>query len=203
MVKPVRVRTVWFKKEGERPASELASVLAATVWRLCDKAVDNLSKADYDIVTPQRGFKIIAELACFLVHYVDRLVFERVDDDRRAEIVSATGLRVAEIMEDNILDFTGGVKDPDYDYQAGFIDLMNRRMADYSEFEFPADKASFQALRFLSLQIREVMDRSDQSWIQDQLMDIEVPEMMGTLKKNVDGFFPVEEPEDGDQGSGE
>ncbi|MEW6678007.1 MAG: hypothetical protein AB1421_08800 [Pseudomonadota bacterium] len=190
MVKPVRVRTTWFKQDGERPVDDVASVLAATSWRLADKAVDNLSKADYDIVTPQRGFRIIAELACFLVHYADRLVYGRVDEAKRLEIVSATGIRVAEIMEDNILDFTGGQKDPDYDYKQGFIDLLNTRMADYSEFEFPTDKASFQALRFLSLQIRDVMDNTDKSWIQDQLMDIEVPEMMGTMKKSVDGFYP-------------
>ena len=47
-----------------------------------------------------------------------------------------------------------------------------------------------QFLRFLSLMIREVMEKTDQSWIQDQLMDIEVPEMMGTMKKQVDGFYP-------------
>jgi hypothetical protein len=65
------------------------------------------------------------------------------------------------------------VRDPDYDYQDGYIDLLNRRMADYSEFDFPDDKASFQALRFLSLMMREGMEKSDQTWIQDQLMDIE------------------------------
>jgi len=192
MVKPVRVRTTWFRKEVERPVEETASVLASTAWRLADKAVDNLSKADYDIVTPQRGFRIIAELACFLVHYADRLVYGRVDEDKRGEIVSALGLRVAEVMEENILEFTGGQKDPDYDYRQGFIELLNTRMVDYSEFEFPTDKASFQALRFLSLQIRDVMEDSDKSWVQDQLMDIEVPEMMGTLKKAVDGFYPPE-----------
>ena len=192
MVKPVRVRTTWFRKEVERPVEETASELASTAWRLADKAVDNLSKADYDIVTPQRGFRIIAELACFLVHYADRLVYGRVDEDKRGEIVSALGLRVAEVMEENILEFTGGQKDPDYDYRQGFIELLNTRMVDYSEFEFPTDKASFQALRFLSLQIRDVMEDSDKSWVQDQLMDIEVPEMMGTLKKAVDGFYPPE-----------
>lgn len=191
MVKPVRVRTVWFKKEGERPAQEVATVLASTAWRLADKAVDNLSKADYDIVTPQRGFRIIAELASFLVHYTDRLVYGRVDETRRAEIVTATGLSLAHNMEENILEFTGGQRDPEYDYQQGFIDLLNTRMQDYAEFEFPVDKASFQALRFLSLQIRDIMEDSDKTWIQDQLMDIEVPEMMATMKKAVDGFYPA------------
>ncbi|NWG86272.1 MAG: hypothetical protein HXY26_01980 [Hydrogenophilaceae bacterium] len=192
MVKPVRVRTVWFNKDGkQRSEEETASVIASTIWRLCDKGIDNLSKADYDIITPQRGFKIIGELSCFLVHYTDRLVYGRIDEDSRSALISAIGKRLAEIMEQNILDFTGGQKDPDYDYQAGYIDLLNRRMVDYAEFEFPTDKASFQALRFLSLMVREVMDKSDKTWIQDQLMDIEVPEMLGTLKKQVDGFYPA------------
>lgn len=188
----LRVKTVWFKQEGEqRDASEVATVIASTIWRLCDRSIDNLSKADYDIITPQRGFRIIAELACFLAHYVDRLVYGRVDEADRAALVSAVGRRLAEVMEENILELTGGQKDPEYDYQAGFIELLNQRMADYSAFEFPEDKASFQALRFLSLQIREVMESTDQSWIQDQIMDIEMPEMMGTVKKNVDGFYPT------------
>jgi len=190
MVKPMRVKTVWFKKEGERPSQEVSTVLASTIWRLADKAVDNLSKADYDIITPQRGFRVIAELTCFLAHYTDRVIYGRVSEDQRAEIISATGLRLAEIMEDNILDFTGGQKDPEYDYKQGFIDLLNARMADYSEFEFPVDKADFQALRFLSLQIREVMENSDKTWIQDQIMDIEVPDMLGAMKKSLDGFYP-------------
>lgn len=190
MVKPVRVRTTWFKQDDARPLEETASVIATNIWRLADKAVDNLSKADYDIVTPQRGFRIIGELTCYLVHYADRLVYGRFDEALRAALISATGLRLAAIMEENILDFTGGVKDPEYDYQQGYIDLLNTRMGDYSEFEFTADKASYQALRFLSLQVREVMQDSDKSWIQDQLIDIEIPDMMGTLKKTIDGFYP-------------
>jgi hypothetical protein len=186
----LRVKTVWFKKEGERPAEEVATVLASTIWRLADKTIDNLSKANFDIITPERGFKIIGELTCFLVHYVDRLAFDRMDDARRQNLVSAVGVRLAEIMEQNILDFTEGTLDPDYDYQDGYIDLVNRRMTDYSEFEFPENKASYQALRFLSLMVREGMEKSDQTWIQDQLMDIEVPEMMGMVKKSMDGFFP-------------
>lgn len=186
----LRVKTVWFKKEGERPPEEVATVLASTIWRLGDKAIDNLSKADFDIITPQRGFKIIGELSCFLVHYIDRLAFERMDDAKRGELISAVGVRLAEIMEQNILDFTGQQSDADYDYQDGYIDLLNRRMNDYAEFEFPEGKASFPALRFLSLMIREAMEQGDQTWIQDQIMDIEMPEMMGMVKKNVDGFFP-------------
>lgn len=189
----LRVKTTWFNKEGERPPEEVATVMASMLWRLADKAIDNLSKADYDIITPQRGFKIIAELTCFLVHYMDRLAFERLDDSMRQELISATGIRLAEVMEQNILDFNEGERDPEYDYQDGYIELLNKRMVDYSEFaEFtlPNGKPNFQPARFLSLMIREDMEKTDQSWIQDQLMDIEVPAMMEMAKKNMDGFYP-------------
>lgn len=193
MAAPTRVKTVWFKKDGvQRGPEEVATALAATIWRMADRAVDDLSKADYDIVTPQRGFKIIAEITAFAVHYVDRLVYGRISDEERARLVNAVGRRLAEIMEDNILSFTGGQKDPDYDYRQGYIDMLNARMTEYAHYEFSADKASFQALRYLSLQIREVMERSDQPWIQDQIMDIEMPQIMGTVKKQVDGFYPMQ-----------
>jgi len=189
----LRVKTTWFKKEGERPPEEVATVMASMLWRLADKAIDNLSKANFDIITPQRGFKIIAELTCFLVHYIDRLAFDRMDDAQRQELVSATGIRLAEVMEQNILDFNDGERDPDYDHQEGYIELLNKRMQDYAEFAeitLPDGKPSFQASRFLSLMIREDMEKTDQSWIQDQLMDIEVPAMMVMAKKNMDGFYP-------------
>jgi hypothetical protein len=191
MAAPTRVKTVWFKKEGERPIEEIATALATTIWRMADRAIDNLSKADYDIITPERGFKIIGELTAFAVHYVDRLVFERMSDKKRGDLISAVGVRLAETMEDNILDFTEGVKDPDYDYEQGYIDMLNARMVEYAHYDFPDDRPSFQAMRYLSLQIREGMEARDQTWIQDQIMDIEMPEILGTVKKQVDGFFPV------------
>lgn len=191
MAAPTRVKTTWFKKEGERPAEEIASALATTIWRMADRTIDNLSKADFDIVTPQRGFKIIGELTAFAVHYVDRLIFPRMSDEARGEVISALGVRLAEVMEDNILEFTEGVKDAEYDYQQGYIDMLNSRMTEYAHYEFPDDRPSFQALRYLSLQIRDDMEKSDQTWIQDQIMDIEMPEILGTVKKQVDGFYPT------------
>jgi hypothetical protein len=190
MAAPTRVKTVWFKKEGERPVEDVATALATTIWRMADRAIDNLLRADFDIITPQRGFKIMGELTAFAVHYVDRVLFPRLSDKARGEIVSALGVRLAEIMEDNILDFTEGVKDPDYDYEQGYIDMLNARMTEYAHYDFPDDRPSFQALRYLSLQIREDMEKSDQTWIQDQIMDIEMPEILGTVKKQVDGFYP-------------
>ena len=188
MVKPVRVRTIWFKKDGERSPEEIATAVATTTWRVADKAVDNLGRENYDIITPARGFKLIAEFVAFLVHYCDRMAYATLSPERRIAVLQAVSKRPGELMEENILSVAG--PDGDRNFKAEFIDFLNRRFEDYSEFEFPNDeKASFPALRFLSLQIRDEMGDNDKTWIMDQIMDIEMPEMMGTVRKSFMGLL--------------
>ena len=188
MAMPIRVKTVWFKKDGERTAEEIASAVATTTWRVADKAVDNLGRENYDIITPERGFKLIAEFLAFLVHYCDRMAYATLSSERRMAVLQAVSLRLAEVMEQNIHTMVG--KDDGRDYKKEFIDFLNRRFAEYAEFEFPEDdKASFPALRFLGLQIRDEMDDKDKTWVMDQIMDIEMPEMMGTVRKSFKGLL--------------
>lgn len=188
MVKPVRVRTVWFKKDGERSPEEIATAVASTVWRVADKAVDNLGRENYDIITPARGFKLIAEFVAFLVHYCDRMAYASLTPERRVAVLQAISNRLGEVMEENIISVVG--PDPSRNFKAEFIDFLNRRFNDYAEFEFPDDeRASFPALRFLGLQIREEMGENDKTWIMDQIMDIEMPEMMGTVRKSFKGLL--------------
>ena len=188
MVKPVKVRTIWFKKDGERTADEIASAVASTTWRVADKAVDNLGRENYDIITPARGFKLIAEFVAFLAHYCDRMAYATLSPERRITVLQAVSNRLGEVMQENIIEMIG--TDATRNYKAEFIDFLNRRFNDYAEFEFPDDeKASFPALRFLSLQIREEMGDDDKTWIMDQIMDIEMPEMMGTVRKSFMGLL--------------
>lgn len=183
----MRVKTVWFKKESEaRAPDQTATVIASVIWRLADKTVTNLSKADYDIITPQRGFKIIAEMIAFLVHMTDRLIYERADETRRGALIQALGVRLAEIMEQNIHSIVG---DDGFDYQSNFLDMLNRRMEDYATFDFPADQPDFSARRYLGSCILDMMEKRDQPWVIDQMMELEAPEALETLRKTVNGLF--------------
>ena len=188
MAMPIRVKTVWFKKDGERSAEEIASAVATTIWRVADKAVDNLGRENYDIITPERGFKLIAEFVAFLVHYCDRMAYASLTPERRMAVLQAVSVRLAEVMEQNIHSMVG--TGDGRNYRQEFIDFLNRRFADYAEFEFPdEEKASFPALRFLGLQIRDEMDEKDKTWVMDQIMDIEMPQMMGTIRKSFKGLL--------------
>ena len=188
MAMPIRVKTVWFKKDGERTADEIASAVATTTWRVADKAVDNLGRENYDIITAERGFKLIAEFLAFLVHYCDRMAYATLPSERRMAVLQAVSHRLGEVMEQNVHSMVG--KDDGRDYKKEFIDFLNRRFEEYAAFEFPEDdKASFPALRFLGLQIRDEMGDNDKTWVMDQIMDIEMPEMMGTVRKSFKGLL--------------
>jgi hypothetical protein len=182
----MRVKTVWFKRQGERPIEDLASVIASNLWRLADKLVDNLSKVEYDIVTPARGFKIIAEVTAYGLHLCDRRAYSALPPEKRAALIQAIGARLADTMEQNVRELVG---QDGRDYRAEYIAMLNRRAEDYASFDIPDTGASFPALRFLGLQIREGMEEHDQHWVMDHVMDIEMPELLGTLKKTLDGLF--------------
>jgi hypothetical protein len=183
----LRVKTVWFRNAGGRSAAEVATVLASTVWRLADTTVSNLSRADCDIVTPERGIRILGEVAAFLLHMSDRSVYGRIPDEERAQLIQSAGKRLAEMVVNNLREMR---VDDGFDYRANFIDMLNRRGEDYATFECRTDHPGFPILRYLGLAVRELMLESDQPWVIDQIMELQAPEALGTLNKTIDGFYP-------------
>ena len=183
----LRIKTVWFRKDGDsRGAKETAGAIASILWRLSDRAMINLPKADYDIITPQRGFTIMAELMAFMVHLCDRMLYDRVDEDQRTPMIQALAKRLAEIIEDNIHTVVG---DHDHPYQDDIVSLFNKRSADYATFDFIPEKPNFAVLRCLGNHIRETMEERDQPWIIDQIMELEIPKIVETVRKTVDGLL--------------
>jgi hypothetical protein len=184
----IRVKTNWFR-EGDDPRGpqEQASAFAITLWKLADKAVINLSNADYDIITPQRGFTLLAELIAYMVQLIDRMVHGRIDDEERAELIGALGVKMAEILESNIHDV---MNDPNHPYIEAILGKFNQRWNDYASFDFDPEAPNFQVKRYLANCIREVMETRDQSWIADQIIEIEAPAFIGPIKKQVEAFYP-------------
>lgn len=188
----LRIKTTWFRKEAGRAADETASVLALNFWKMANKAVDDISKADYDIVHPGRGFGLIAEMGAFMLHIADRLLYGRVDEVRRAALIESAGVHLAEYVEKNIQDFVNDDNDK-RDYIGEFLDFLNRRTADYETFEFPAEEPNYAIKRYLANVIRERMEIQDQMWIIDQIIEFQAPEAIETVQKLIDGFFPKDE----------
>lgn len=189
----LRIKTTWFRREGGRAADETASVLALTFWKMANKSVDDISKADYDIIHMGRGFGLIAEMGAFMLHVADRRLYGRVDEERRAALIESTGVHFAEYVEKNITDFLNDDND-ERDYVGEFLDFLNRRTADYETFEFPPEEPNYAIKRYLANVIRDRMETHDQTWIIDQIIEFQAPEAIDTVNKLIDGFFPKAEP---------
>ena len=188
----IRIKTTWFRKDAGRAEDETASVLALTFWKMASKAVDDISKADYDIVNPGRGFGIIAEMGAFILHITDRMLSDRVDEERRTALIGAAGVKLGEFMATNIHDLLNDETDK-RDYQGEFLDFLNRRTEDYETFDFPPDEPNYAIKRYLANVMRERMEAHDQTWIIDQIIEFQAPEAIENVTKLIDGFFPRQE----------
>ena len=187
----LRIKTTWFRKDAGRAADETASVLALNFWKMANKSVDDISKANFDIIDIGRGFGLIAEMSAFMIHIGDRMLYGRVNEDRRTALIESTGVHLAEHVETNIRDFLNDERD----YQAEFLDFLNRRTEDYETFEFPPEEPNYAIKRYLANVIRERMQGADKTWILDQIIEFQAPEAIETVQKLIDGFFPKAEPE--------
>ena len=68
----------------------------------------------------------------FQVHLVDRLLFEdNADVKFRSEVMNSLGKQASRIMQENCEDLFGPG-----DYKSGYINTLNLRSSEYSEFEF-------------------------------------------------------------------
>ena len=186
----LRIKTTWFRKEANRAPDETASVLALNFWKMANKSVDDISKADFDIVHLGRGFGLMAEMCAFMLHIADRMLYGRVDEERRTALIEAAGLNLAEYMETNIQDLLNDDKD-ERDYQGEFLDFLNRRSEDYATFEFPPEEPNYAVKRYLANMMRDRMEAQDQTWIIDQVIEFQAPEAIETVQKLINGFFPA------------
>lgn len=177
----MRIKSTWRKGFAPKGMKENGSVLASISWRLAEHALMNMQRHDYEISGAQQSFTLMAEILAFLIQVGDRIAYRELDQDERIELVNALAQRVAEILDDNIRGFIGDT--PGSDYKQQFIAKVNRRAADYAGFGYGDKGPDFAFKRFLALCIMDAMSDKDKTWVIDQIMDIEVPEMVGAMEK--------------------
>jgi len=181
----VRVKSRWNVKGKDRAPEEVAGALAFIAWRIAGNTVLNLENEDYQTETQAQRLDIIAEVLAFLVHLVDRLAYGKIDESDRPRYIGTLGLRLADIMHDNRIDAEGPGE-----YRNAFIDLVNERMDAYAELPFADGEPGFGMRRYLGDRVAEAMGPKHNKWITQQVMDIEVPEALETLRKGLRNLLP-------------
>ena len=185
----MRIRSKWSAKNRDRTPEEIAGVVGFIAWRICTQAVLELENNDFQTDTQVQRLAIIWEFAAFLIHVTDRMMFDRMDEEERAIFISAMAKAMAQTMQDNMEDFLGnGMYKPD------LINTLNLRMNEYSKFGYSEESGpSFPMLRYFGECVTAVMGERQKKWVTTQIIDIEAPDAIKTLKRGIANLLPEEE----------
>ena len=178
----MRVKSKWHKTDKPKTPQQVASVIAFIIWRVTEETVTHIQKDKFEIASNQQAFAMIEEFLAFFIQLTDRVAYMRLGGDLRGPVVQATAKRLAEILEENQLIRLG--PPGEQSYQARFIALLNGRLGDYAMFDY-ADEPDYPTLRYLGNRIMDLMPKQDQSWIIDQIIEIEAPEAIKNVLKGL------------------
>lgn len=185
----MRIKTRWNKQDKARSIQEVASALGFTMWRIGQTALLNLENEGFQTDTQLQRVEVMQEFMAFLIHMVDRMAYERMDDEERGEFVTAVARKIADYVQDNTRDCIG-----DGDHRAPFIARLNQRMDDFAEFAVVDNEPSFQMLRFFGDRMTEVLGERQRKWVSTQVIDIEAPNGMKTLRRAMASLVPEQQP---------
>ena len=185
----IRIKSRWHHSERNESRhkgfADSAGALAFIVWRLSVEHARELHREGFDYASDRERIRVISEYCAFALQLVDRLAHRRVGDDARATLVVALGRRLADLMQDNLLDVAGPGE-----YRAPFVEMLNDRLEDYSRFAFDEAGPDFEALRYLGDRVMRSMGISQTNrWVMDHVMEISAPELFGKVSASVDDLL--------------
>ena len=179
----MRMRSRWFKQDKQRSLPEIAGVLGFISWQIAVERVKNMERWQYNVNEPERTLAVLSEYLIFLAHVTDRILFESFTFDQRTEFITALVKKIADTLDDNRADI-GTVDKTRQD----FIDYLNQRFDEYSEYEFYESSAepSYSMYRFFGQNISKSMGQDNDKGVAEQIIEIEGPLALETLKKAID-----------------
>lgn len=165
---------------SEKTLQDHASALSFIVWRQALNGAIDLH-ADFRYDDDRQRVGVISELLAYQIQHIDRLCHPRFEDSERAVLLNSLCARVSEHMQENLQDIAGPG-----DYRTPFIDMLNRRFEDYSQFEYDDMVPAYDTLRYLGRQVLDIMGEDQTNrWIIEQIIDIEAPALTAQVDKSV------------------
>jgi len=188
----LRIKNQWFQSGAPKSAEQTASAMAFIVWRVTQNMVKQMREAKFDIDVGPQYFAFMREVLAFLVLVVDRMVFERMTPEQRADFLGALVRREGEILEESQLEWLGEPPTGLDSWRNQFIDLCNELGEAYAEFGAGPDGPDFGFVRYFGSRVEQVMPVKDRRWVIDQMMAYEVPEALEMVKRGLDGVLSTE-----------
>ena len=178
----IRIKSQWFRDGATKTPKQTASAMAFIAWRVAQNMLKQMRSADFDIEVGPQYFAFTREVLVFLTQVLDRMAYERMGVEGRAEFITALVRRVAEVLQENEDGLLGAPPAGQPSHYDEFIDLFNELVDHYADFGYGPDGPDFAFVRYLGHRIEVLMPEKDQRWVVDQIMATEVPEAVEILK---------------------
>ena len=180
-----RIKKGWSQKDRARSPEDIGSAISFNIWQISGQGVLDLENEGFQTDTASQRLDVITEYVAYLVQLVDRFLFEGFDLDRRKGLITATGLHLASIMQDNRQDTDGTG-----DFTTDFLKVLNSRIGEYSNCQLDEKEGpSFVFLRLLGDHVTAQMGEKDAKWITSYVIDIVGKKMYDDITRVLPGLL--------------
>lgn len=186
----IRIKTKWSSKVREVSVEETVSVLAFNCWKIGMQTLLEIENENFQIDTQQQRIAIIEEVVAFLIHALDRMVHETLNDEDRGILIQLYAQKMADHVQDNARDFSG-----DGDYRTPFYEKLNQRFIGYADTKWNEEKtqAGFAMGRQFANNVVDALGSRDIKWALDYLQQVLLPDFFALYLKTVKSVGLVEE----------
>ena len=186
----IRIKTKWSNKVRDVSVEETVSVLAFNCWKIGMQTLLEIENENFQIDTQQQRIAIIEEVVAFLIHSLDRMVHDTLNDEDRGILIQLYAQKMADHVQDNARDFSGNG-----DYRSPFYEKLNQRFIGYADTTWNDEKnqAGFSMGREFANNVINTLGSRDQKWALDYLQQVLLPDFFSLYLKTVKSVGLVEE----------
>lgn len=188
----IRIKSQWFRSGAAKTPQQTASAMAFIAWRVAQNMLKQMRSAHFDIDIGPQYFAFTREVLVFFTQVLDRMAYQRMGAEGRAEFITALVKRVAEVLQENEDSLLGTPPPGAPSHYDEFIELFNELADHYGDFGFDDKGPDFAFVRYLGHRIEALMPQKDQRWVVDQIMAAEVPVALEMLQRAMDNVLSTE-----------
>ena len=191
----MRIKSRWHDKSRPKSLEQIASAMGFNIWKMASTTANKMYNNGFNFRDNAQLLDVIGELVIFLLQLTDRVAYEQLDDEDRQQFTSGVARHLIGTMVENRVEELGPG-----DYQAPFIDKLNQRLDAYSEFSLVDGNPSYPMLRFLGEQVEALMGGTQNKWVKEQVMEVEAPELIKSLKRGIEPLLASREEDESSSG---
>ena len=184
----VRTKGKFHNKSRPKTLEEIAGAVGMTAWKLAQTTTNRMYSDGFNFSSNEQILNVISEFLAFIIQLTDRLSYDKMSDEQRQRFVGALAKHLIRTWIENMQIEVG-----EGEHQAAIIDTLNQRMEAYAEFGFSDGEPSYHARRYFGSCVDAVMGGENNKWVIEQIVDVESPVVIKTLKKNLDDLLAQSE----------